>query len=943
MANVTYVVKKGDTLSGIAAKYNTTVDKLVQLNNIPNKNLIYVGQELIISGTASVPSTNNTYSPKITKFGLMPDSDRTMLVMWSFDKANVKHYEVTWWYSWGAGVALTKKSTTTEKWHTESFDDYVTNVSVEVRAISETHEVNGKDVNYFKGGTSSKTSDMPYYFDKSNPPIGTPNEPDVTIEDYRLTAEVNGLDDSVTKVKFRVLKDHALYKTSNAIPVSYGYASWSCDVIPGGFYQAQCKYINNNGETDWSELSGDGEKTIPSASSGISVCRAKSETSVYLEWNAVSNADSYDLEYATKKEYFDGSDQTTPISGIESTSYEKTGLEPGYEYFFRVRAVNDKGESSWSKIVSVILGTEPAAPTTWSSTTTVVTGEELTLYWVHNSEDNSLQRSAQVETITTNCRKPIFAQGFINATTGLETDATNRIRTNYISAGNIVSISMSEDFLISVYQYDQKFTFLRATDFAMTYNNSDTESNCEYFRFVVSKNDHSEITPKVDSGFVSYSDSNKEKVIESFTSITIINTEAEVEANDDITMHYSIDTSGHIEGVKIQWRVKTKGVANTGGPEDNGYSEWSIQRTVDVYGTPTLSMLLFNNNDEQIEELTAFPFYVRATAGPNTQTPTGYQLTVKSNSFYETTDSIGNYKAVSNGEVIYSQYFDTSASLDTELSANNIDLENNITYTVTCVVSMDSGLTAEESCELTVVWNDEYYAPNAEIGISEDDLTAIIRPYCTDENGNLLEDVSMAVYRREFDGSFTELARGLDNVSKTFITDPHPALDYARYRVVATTNSTGAVSYYDLPGYPIGETAVIIQWDEAWSNFEAVGGDVLAEPSWSGSMLKLPYNVDVSESNKSDVSLVEYIGRKHPVSYYGTQIGQTATWNVDIPKDDKETIYALRRLAIWMGDVYVREPSGTGYWANISVSFNQKHLDLTIPVSLNITRVAGGA
>ena len=50
----------------------------------------------------------------------------------------------------------------------------------------------------------------------------------------------------------------------------------------------------------------------------------------------------------------------------------------------------------------------------------------------------------------------------------------------------------------------------------------------------------------------------------------------------------------------------------------------------------------------------------------------------------------------------------------------------------------------------------------------------------------------------------------------------------------------------------------------------------------------------------------------------------------------------LRRLAIWQGDVYVREPSGTGYWAQISVSFDLKHCELTVPVTLNLTRVDGG-
>ena len=49
-ANVTktYTVKSGDTLSGIASKYKTTVAKLAKDNNIANANLIYVGQKIVI-------------------------------------------------------------------------------------------------------------------------------------------------------------------------------------------------------------------------------------------------------------------------------------------------------------------------------------------------------------------------------------------------------------------------------------------------------------------------------------------------------------------------------------------------------------------------------------------------------------------------------------------------------------------------------------------------------------------------------------------------------------------------------------------------------------------------------------------------------------------------------------------------------------------------------
>lgn len=43
-----YIVKAGDTLSGIAKKHNTTVDALVKKNGIKDKNKIYVGQRLKI-------------------------------------------------------------------------------------------------------------------------------------------------------------------------------------------------------------------------------------------------------------------------------------------------------------------------------------------------------------------------------------------------------------------------------------------------------------------------------------------------------------------------------------------------------------------------------------------------------------------------------------------------------------------------------------------------------------------------------------------------------------------------------------------------------------------------------------------------------------------------------------------------------------------------------
>ena len=860
-------VQRGDCLWKIAASVygnGARWPEIAAANGLPTSGnpIIYAGQWFDIPGiTGGAPAPAPAPPPppppiqkvRIDWFSLTAGSQRNMEVLWAW--GGLQHFWIKWEYYDSNGHKWVKSedknyATTTGETpqHQCNFDDEAKRCRVSIRPVKE------------DGSYQDYTDWAIMEYDFANNPPNLPPDPSFEINNQNqavIVFENISEDINADSIEISIYQDNSIkYKTAKVnINTETHYARYIEEVDPGHEYRVRARAVRGSIYGGWTNFTAN-DKSLPVAPSEITTLRPQKISEqqavtygVLAEWPEVETAKQYEIQWTTNIEYFD-----TPSSEVHSQTTEEgrgpriliTDIELGHEYFFRVRSINDKGNSrDWSQINSVTLGTRPSPPTTWSNVTSAILGEDLNLYWKHNATDGSLETFARIH-------------------------------------------------------------------------------------ITVIDSAHPELEP------MEYT-----KVVE--------NTKPEEERDQNSV--YTINTSdpewaGLLgEGFTIKWKVQTAGVISE-------YSDWSTEREVNVYTQPTLELDLTNKDGISIDEVDGFPFHVSVLARPATQKPISYYIAVVSNDYYKTLDNVGETKVVNPGDKIYQKYYDPERNawrFLLEMTPAIIDLHSGSNYTVNITVAMDSGLSATVSKDFNVFLGDTGYNPYANVIIDKETLTASINPYCMEnyeDAGEIKqkysENCTLAVYRREYDGTFTEIATEINNDGDTYVVDPHPSLDYARYRIVARSDETGTISYCDIKAVEVGEPAIVIQWSEKWSKFDYNPDEDVLEVPWAGSMLKLPYNVDVSESKDVDVSLIEYVGRKHPVSYYGTQIGEAASWSTVIPADDKETLYGLRRLSRWTGDVYVREPSGTGYWANITVSLSKKHLDTTIPVSFSVKRVEGG-
>lgn len=226
----------------------------------------------------------------------------------------------------------------------------------------------------------------------------TPPTPNVEITDFALTASIdNYVAVAGTQVYIQIVEnDTKVFAGAWLTPV-LNRVTLSKTVGVGKKYKARARAKFDILQSEWSDFSSNVE-TKPDTVKSITSIKALSSTSVQIEWTPATGASDYEVQYADDKNFFDASSSTSSDSMAATlTRRIIQNLETGKEWFFRVRATNSVGQGGWSNIASIVIGTKPAAPTTWSYNNVVSVGEPAKVNWTHNCEDGSSQTAAQIQ------------------------------------------------------------------------------------------------------------------------------------------------------------------------------------------------------------------------------------------------------------------------------------------------------------------------------------------------------------------------------------------------------------------------------------------------------------------------------------------------------------------------------------------------------------------
>lgn len=757
-----------------------------------------------------------------------------------------------------------------------------------------------------------------------------------------------------------------------------GNASYTHTIAyPGYFYKVRAVAYNEEGKAtgDWSALYPSDPENIytnPVKVTGVKAVTSQKEghpdlDSLNVSWNKVYGATKYQIQYTSHPNGFNNSNLYTIVDTDDAGNFRIIDdLPTGFTYYIRVRAVNDKasyeqmsspyesGAGPWSDTITAVVAKPPAAPTTWSSRMVVEIGDPVSLFWTHNSVDESDMKGSKV---------------WYKVGDGAAVEKYVAPKYDDVLGMN----SPQGEYILDTKNFPDQSKMqwkVQTRGISPTYSPYSVTREVSFFE-PPSVNVKVSQTPEIIGGgedvtrypfyILASADPPTQKAI-GFYVVISPNTAFQMTQPDGTNRWVNagealyeefFDFAPSEDPIEIGDRAVVVGNNLTVRVTPSMLSvPIDVDADVEFTAYVSVSMNSGLTADQSVEFGTTFEdqdFNVNATITPDEDTLTVSILPQCRESF----DYIPDVEYPEEPEIISVTGFVNEDLLEGETETVTVPIETEYYNLVPFIDISREGTDVElasvsasvaESGEIEVTATGPGHIGQVELTVSfyEPDF----------EDLPVVTGSSLAVYRHEQNGEFTLIQGDIPGEYPFSVTDPHPALRSAIYRIVATSTTTGSIVYEDMEPVDLGETGCVIQWDEevygiSTNTFYDDNGNIVEQDTdevgpWSGSRIILPANLDIQNSTSPDVDHVAYDGRKRPVSYFGTQLGETGTWSGVFPKYDKITIEMFRRLQAYMGNVYVREPSGLGYWATVKVDMPVNHLELTVPVTLNLTRVEGG-
>lgn len=735
-----------------------------------------------------------------------------------------------------------------------------------------------------------------------------------------------------------------------------GWAAWQMGVIytltsveADVTYWVRARRLNSNDTPSaWSETlactipaaPGEGKPVAPPTAPTALTCRAQSDEhpdNVRLDWAEAEGA-TPDAEFATYEVQWTsnaGAFADNAAGDIESADYETeeadataqhftvTGLERGVQWWFRVRKVNELGNSGWASALAgdtwasetvCTMAVEPevetlAAPTTVATLAGYQMGDVINLAWTHNSEQESEQSAWEVGVRVT-----------------IDEDTTEGGMSGE-GADNVLPIDLGAlVFVREGVEEEVEVPDGTVIDWRVRTRGVGDWSPWSGWRTFAVWAPPSVTVGLLDGRGDDVADAGLTAmpltvVLESGGSAegnAVVEWWAEISAAESYDVSDYDGSGSHVGSGTVLWR----GSSASG---DDGFSPTRWERAVSVEELSLASGIRYEVRagiaTAQGIRVDAEPYGVTPSWDTDVPTPlvdvyfnlTQYACHVLPRCMEPVHEADAHTVTASVSSLPATIALSPSATIDsdvyvevggTPLTGEQWELDVDASAVT---ILADAGV--EVPASATVMWGEP----------------------------TLREGTTLAVYRLDANGEPLMLASGLANDGEQEVVDPHATFGSSAYRVVATDAETGRQGATDaVCATPVDH--VVIQWGEGTCIDDEEAWDTA---TFAGRRIELLCDLKLDESYAPDAVMREYAGRKHPVAYYGTQRGQSGSVSSDVAIDvDAETVAMLRLMADSMTPVHVRTPSGLSFWAHVSQStITTGYNSASGAVSLSFVRV----